>query len=154
MVPRAGLEPAHLAAEDFESSVSTYFTIWAKKLFLIFKESFLFLIFDKIKTVFCYYTIFLWFYQQQKFFFLVFLVFLQLLSPKTLLYKKNLVCQVFLKKSFLIFEFFNCAYFHNHSFGLLVVQIQTKQPTRHRDKFLNRCELNFHSVTRNWVDDL
>ena len=28
-MPRAGLEPAHLAAEDFESSVSTYFTIWA-----------------------------------------------------------------------------------------------------------------------------
>ena len=29
MVPGAGLEPAHLAAGDFKSPVSTYFTIRA-----------------------------------------------------------------------------------------------------------------------------
>ncbi len=29
LVPRAGLEPAHLAARDFKSLVSTYFTTWA-----------------------------------------------------------------------------------------------------------------------------
>ncbi len=34
LVSRAGLEPAHLAARDFKSLVSTYFTIWA----LTFKE--------------------------------------------------------------------------------------------------------------------
>ena len=29
LVPRAGIEPARLAARDFKSLVSTYFTIWA-----------------------------------------------------------------------------------------------------------------------------
>ena len=29
LVPLVGLEPTHLSAGDFESPVSTYFTIWA-----------------------------------------------------------------------------------------------------------------------------
>ena len=29
LVPRAGLEPAHLAVGDFESPASTYFATWA-----------------------------------------------------------------------------------------------------------------------------
>jgi hypothetical protein len=29
MVPKAGLEPAHLSMGDFESPASTYFAIWA-----------------------------------------------------------------------------------------------------------------------------
>lgn len=35
MVPRAGLEPARLAAGDFESPASTNFATWAGVLFLI-----------------------------------------------------------------------------------------------------------------------
>ena len=35
LVPRAGLEPAHLAVGDFESPASTYFATWAGVLFFI-----------------------------------------------------------------------------------------------------------------------
>jgi hypothetical protein len=35
LVPEAGLEPAHLAARDFKSLVSTYFTIRARLYYTI-----------------------------------------------------------------------------------------------------------------------
>ncbi len=35
LVPKAGLEPARLAAGDFESPASTYFATWAGVLFFI-----------------------------------------------------------------------------------------------------------------------